>query len=833
MAEHAEAEPRGGEDRWDRRVHISNLARVTNEALVVLDAVGRVRYVDPTVRWVLGYSPDEFVSHWGPELIHPDERDLARRAFRSVADRSFASERAELRLRHGDGTWRWYEIAYKNLRNDPFTGGIALHVHDITSRRQAEEALVASEERFRALVQHSYDAVLVTDDNNVLRYVTPSIRAMFGYEPEELIGTNGFTFVHPDDRAANIALGLRLREQPGANAIHHYRIRHRDGSWRWVESSIVNLMDHPHVRGYVQSFRDITFRREAEERIRSSGERLLALVQNADGAILVLDREGQVTWAGPGAEELWGLEPGELLGERLDELIHPDERRDALRQFAKLIDSPARTTTRVEGRMRHADRSWRWFESVFTNCLDDPAVEGIVANVRDTTERVRAELRLRDSEAQLEYQATHDPLTGLPNRTLLFDRMGQAVARSRRSQGGVAVLFCDLDNFKVVNDSQGHAYGDRLLVHVGERLHNSIRPGDTVSRFGGDEFVVLAEGLRDERDAIVLAERIAEGLRHPFALDGSDVFITTSIGIAYGDDGTRTPEAMIRDADAAMYQAKARGRARVEVFDAGMRARALERHHIEHDLRSAVTGRELRVHYQPIVDLARDRIAGVEALLRWKHPTRGLLYPGTFIGIAEETGLIVPMGAWVFDQSCTQVARWRSEVPHCGELWLAVNLSASQLGDPGLADDIASVLAATRIDPRAVHIEITESVLMRDVAASAEALDRLKVLGVRIAIDDFGTGYSSFAYLRRFPVDVLKIDRSFVQDLVNGPAERAIVEAVVTLGHTLGLEVVAEGVETAAQLGMLRELGCDLAQGFHLSEVLPPDSLEQRFLDAP
>lgn len=645
---------------------------------------------------------------------------------------------------------------------------------------------------------------------------------MFGYEPDQIVGLDGFSFLHPDDVAAAIEAARGLLERPGGSSLQTFRLRHADGSYRWVECTSVNLLDHPHVHGILNTFRDVTERKKADDLVRASEERLRALLLNADGAILIADDAGRVTWASPSAEQLWGLEVDSLLGATMVELIHEDDRREIVRQFTKLVDSSPASTARLEARMRHVDGSWRWYECTFTNRLADSSIGGIVANVRDTTERALAEQAIRESESRLEYQATHDLLTGLPNRTLLFDRMEMALARSERNGTGVALLFCDLDHFKFVNDSQGHTVGDDLLVAVTERLHGAVRPGDTIARFGGDEFVVLAEDLRTEQEALVLAESISVSLEEPFALGTSEVFVSVSTGISYAEDGVPDAESLIRNADAAMYQAKARGRARSEVFDDAMRARAVERHQIETALRRAVARRQLQVHYQPLYRIDGGEIVGVEALVRWKHPTRGMLYPSTFMSIAEETGLIVPLGAWIFDQACAQTVRWQENLSGHHDLSVAINLSACQLAEPSLTDDIASVLAATRIDPGRVHVEITESVLMEDVETSQAVLDHLKILGVRVAIDDFGTGYSSFSYLRRFPVDVLKIDQSFVQGLGTDDEDTAIVDSIIGLGHTLGLDVVAEGVETEVQLDELRRLGCDLAQGFLMSRPVPP-----------
>jgi len=428
-------------------------------------------------------------------------------------------------------------------------------------------------------------------------------------------------------------------------------------------------------------------------------------------------------------------------------------------------------------------------------------------------------------EARLEHEATHDPLTGLPNRTLLLDRLEMAMGRAHRQHRPLAVLFLDLDHFKVVNDSLGHSTGDQLLSAIAARLTDHLRPGDTVARFGGDEFVIICEELSGPEEAEEIASRIAASVAESLWIGDSEVYVTASVGIALASELHHTPEQVLRDADAAMYQAKARGRSRHEVFDSRLRTRALDRLEVESALRRALVRHELRVHYQPVFDLATGAVTGVEALLRWEHPQRGLLLPAEFLRVAEESGLVVPVGSWVMRQACRQIQRLRVEVPGYDNLQVAVNLSARQIGHPYLVDELAKVLADTSVGPDTLVLEITESVLMDDVPANGETLRRLKDLGVRLAIDDFGTGYSSLAYLRRFPVDVLKVDRSFVSGLGVDPEDAAITNAVITLSHTLGLVAIAEGVESPLQRDELIRLGCDQAQGFLLGRPMNPADL--------
>jgi diguanylate cyclase (GGDEF)-like protein len=428
----------------------------------------------------------------------------------------------------------------------------------------------------------------------------------------------------------------------------------------------------------------------------------------------------------------------------------------------------------------------------------------------------------KQGERGLEHKATHDPLTGLPNRVLFMDRLTHALAWSRRHETTFAILFIDLDKFKVINDSLGHETGDQVLIEVGRRLDEALRSSDTAARYGGDEFIVLCEDIKNDQQAIRIAQRITDSLEAPLSLDSDNTFVTASIGVVVGgSDSTADPEMLIREADSAMYRAKKRG-VRCELFDNDLRARVAERREIERDLREAIDKQQFRVLYQPQVDLRTGKVVGVEALVRWDHPQRGLLAPADFLSLAEETGLIVPIGNWVLEESLRQAEEWRSARPN-SSFQISVNLSAPQHEDPSLIPNIEAALAATDTDPSNLCLEITETVVMKDVDATFKVLESLKSIGAKLSVDDFGTGYSSLTSLRRFPVDSLKVDRSFVAGLGNGDfaEDAAIVTAVISLAHNLGLTAVAEGIETAEQLAELRAMDCDMAQGFYFARPRP------------
>jgi diguanylate cyclase (GGDEF)-like protein len=449
---------------------------------------------------------------------------------------------------------------------------------------------------------------------------------------------------------------------------------------------------------------------------------------------------------------------------------------------------------------------------------EDQAYFGLVA------ERITVALENARRAAELARMAFHDTLTGLPNRALLLDRLEQALLRGSRHSRPVAVLFVDLDNFKLVNDSLGHEAGDLLLQQVGERLRAAMRAEDTLARFGGDEFVVLLEEPADAAEALGVADRLAGALRTPVELEGRPMVVEASIGVALSGPGRERPADLLRDADLALYRAKTAGKARSALFEPGLAAAAVRRLELENDLRRALERQEFCLYYQPIVELATGELAGWEALVRWQHPEQGLVPPGEFIPIAEETGLIVPIGEWVLQEACRQAREWQDQAGACRRV-MSVNLSGRQFQQPSLVDDVRHVLASAGLDPRALKLEITESVVMQDVAAASATLTALAALGVRIAIDDFGTGYSSLAYLKRFPIETLKIDRSFVSGIVQDPQDAAIVRSVIALAKTLNLTVTAEGIETPGQQARLEELGCDLGQGYLFGRPLPASAV--------
>jgi len=555
---------------------------------------------------------------------------------------------------------------------------------------------------------------------------------------------------------------------------------------------------------------------EAEFSMRTSEDRFRSLVQNSSDTTFVLAEHGVIIYASPSTASFLGREPVDLVGVRALELVHDDDRQPLEYQLTVHLQS-APVTDPIQFRMAHADGTWRYAEAVVTDLRERPSVGGYVANVRDITER-------KEAEFLLAHQALHDPLTGLPNRTLLVDRMHEAIARGVRHDGPPpVVMFLDLDRFKLVNDSLGHGAGDELLVLVANRLRAVVRASDTLSRFGGDEFVILCEGMAEQDAVLALADRTMEAFDEPFVLNGEEFHVGVSIGVAFVDDNPSVEE-LLGDADYAMYLAKSRsGHGRIQLFDQATRAFARQRVHTETALARAIERDELVLYYQPVVEVSSRRAVGVEALVRWQHPTRGLLLPAAFLDVAEQTGLIVPIGTWVLGEACRQVQHWNRSLPPDQQLGLSVNLSGRQLAEPDLVDTVMRTLADADIDPRSLKLllEVTETLLPTDHDEARQHLVDLHDHGIRLAIDDFGTGYSSLRYVRELPISIVKIDRSFVAGVGRSTQDEAIVDAVVKLATTLGLEVVAEGVETSTQFDYLRRVGCSFAQGYLFGHPQP------------
>ena len=561
--------------------------------------------------------------------------------------------------------------------------------------------------------------------------------------------------------------------------------------------------------------RDFTEMQNERVRIESNA-RLAALVRHGSDLLTIIDADSTIRYASPSHEYVLGVEASSLIGQSIFGEIHHDDLPYADGSVRRvLIDDTVRESYVV--RMRAASGEWRWIEAMITNLLDEPSVAGLVVNGRDITERKVLEEQLRD-------QALRDPLTGLGNRRLFADRMAHALERARRTPETIAVLLLDLDHFKFINDSLGHAQGDALLCAVADRLRQTLRTADTIARLGGDEFAILLENLTNAGEADLAATRVQDALARPFRLNDRDVTVRVSVGIAQADAGEATHD-LLTDADVAMYGAKNAGRGRTERYSKTMRARIAERHEIEANLRQALTGDQFRLVYQPIIDLQTGQIVAAEALIRWWHPEQGEILPDRFISVAEESGLIVDVGRFVVRRAAHDSAFFRRDARNAAAFRVAVNFSARQLLCASLVSDVESALADAGIPGSALLVELTESVLAENEQVVTDRLAAVKRLGLQVALDDFGTGYSALAYLRRFPIDILKVDKSFVSWVRRDSSDDGVTRAILAMGQSLSMQTVAEGIETTAQLDWLRALGCTHGQGYLFSRPVPRDDL--------
>jgi diguanylate cyclase (GGDEF)-like protein/PAS domain S-box-containing protein len=553
---------------------------------------------------------------------------------------------------------------------------------------------------------------------------------------------------------------------------------------------------------------------------RQSEARFQTLVQNASDVILIVRPDTTISYETPSAQRILGHDTKALEGTRFTDLLHPEDVEQALAVYAR-VASQAGSSLTAQWRVRHRQGATLYVDVVANNLLSDPTVEGIVLTMRDVTER-------KSLEEELKHQAFHDALSGLANRALFRDRLEHALARASRSRTSLAVLFLDLDDFKLVNDGFGHPVGDQLLVAVGSRVVEALRGGDTAARLGGDEFAILLEETESPDEAYEVADRVINALRTPFVIEGHEVHIRASVGIALSAAGAEKSDELLQAADVAMYAAKGNGKGRYEVYHPALQDATVDRLERTVELQRALDRGEFVVHYQPIVSLVGSQTVGVEALVRWRHCERGLLLPKEFIALAEDTGLIIPLGRWVLEEACRQAHLWQHKHGLQDRLHVSVNISARHFQHNGLVADVSRALQSSGLDPKSLVLEITESLLVQDTDAVIARMLELKMIGVQFAVDDFGTGYSSLSYLKRFPIDILKVDKSFVDDVAD-MHDGALAETIVQLGKTLNLRTVAEGIEEVPQLERLRALGCQYGQGFLFAKPLPAADMEDLF----
>ncbi|HJW81382.1 MAG TPA: EAL domain-containing protein, partial [Acidiferrobacterales bacterium] len=680
---------------------------------------------------------------------------------------------------------------------------------DITERKRAEAALIQSENNYRTLTENANVGILV---NHRGRHVFANNRllTLLGYSAEEFHQTGIKELVHPVEYDKIMERWRARQAGEPVPSVYETVFMTRDRQAVPVELTVTmtTWQGEPAGLAFVHDIRE---RLRTEEQMRKLSS---ALEQTAD-SVVITDRNGVIEYVNLGFERLTGYGRADALGQT-PRLVKSGKQGAGF--YKKLWDTILAGEVFSDVFVNRRKDGSLYYEEKTISPLKGPAgqVTHFVATGKDVSERVQAQERLQ-------HMAQHDALTELPNRALFLDRLRQSLARARWHQRLVAILFVDMDRFKTINDTLGHEVGDKLLQALAERLTASVREGDTVARFGGDEFVVLLDDVASEKDIGALAQKVIEAIIPPFVIDGQDLYITASIGVSlYPNDGEDSTT-LLKNADIAMYRAKDLGKNTYQFYSADMSARAFERLTLESSLRHAIGRNEFRLYYQPQIDTTSGAILGVEALLRWQHPDFGLVAPAEFIPLLEETGLIAPVSEWVFRAACEQLCAWHAA--GWPALRMAVNLSPRQFQAAGLAIMIERGLATVGCDPELIELEITENVLLRHAAATLDTLDALRTLGVRLAIDDFGTGYSSLSYLRRYSIDTLKIDRSFVHDVPGDPDDSAIISAIIVMAQSLKLDVIAEGVETEAQRDFLRERGCHMMQGYLFSRPLPADEL--------
>jgi len=754
-------------------------------------------------------------------LTHPDERaDLRVRYMAAV--KGLASEYvAEHRVRSRDGEWKW--ILSHGTVTERDARGHALRIigtnADITDRKRAEAALDRRLAELRLVQDHAPVMIAYFDGAQHCRYANRMYAAFYGREPEQVLGLHAREIL--GDNFARIS--HHCDYALAGYTVKYERTLKRDDGDRHVAVELVPFDGIAgQARGYYVISSDITERRRAEDLIRDSERRFRDVVEASGEYVWEADADWRYRYLSKRAESVLGHPTEQLLGRRPSDLMPPDEAQRVARWLAaNMPEGGAFTDLEHQTITADGETVWQW---VSGKAVRDDA--GRVVAYRGTGANITGRKR---HEARIEQLATRDALTGLPNRALLHDRLNHAIAAERRDHGLVATMFIDVDRFKTINDSLGHHIGDALLVQMAERLAGCVRDEDTVARPGGDEFVVVASRLHGADDAAAIARKILECLALPYVVNGHQLVTSCSIGISlYPGDGEHL-DMLLKHADTAMYHAKGAGGNAYRFFSGEMNARAVERLSLENDLRRALAQRDLTLAYQPVLDLATGRLIGMEALARWRHAERGDVSPERFIAIAEETGLIEPLGEWALATACAQARKW--QVPGRPPLSVAVNVSAGQLrSGRAFAQKVATILEHSKLDPACLVLEITESVLVDQIDSNVETLGSIAALGARIVVDDFGTGYSSLSYLKRLPIHGLKIDSSFVRDVVDDPDDAAIVGAVVSLAKSLGLTTTAEGIETDGQLRALRALGCDAWQGYLFGAAVPAREFRRRYL---
>jgi diguanylate cyclase (GGDEF)-like protein/PAS domain S-box-containing protein len=772
----------------------------------------------------MGYNPEMVRELRLVDLLHPDDASEVIKQISHVAPYPGSVIRCEFRLRHGQGAWLNVEAVFTSL-GEADLKGILLQAQDVTRFKIAEEALRFAEEKYRGIFENAVEGIYQSGTDGRFLSANPALARILGYEnPMQLIHSvkdlSKDVYADPD----SCREFRELMEREGSVKDHESRVKRRDGTEIWVsENAHAVRSAQGKTLFYEGTVEDVTKRRRTQDALQRSEERYALAASGSNGGLWEWDLQKQRMYYSPRWAQIMGMSEADLEGkpEEWFDRVHPRD-SDLLRQEIASHLSGQVPHFECEFRILHSDGAYRW---VLSRAMMRKGADGkpdrMAGSLEDITSRKRA-------EEQLMQGALYDSLTGFPNRALFLDRLRRAIQRSQKSANGqyVGVLHLDIDRFKLINDSLGHEAGDELILAVGRALEDSLHARDTLARLGGDEFAILMEGYQDLNVFPRMAERIVQRLSQPIRIRSQEVFVSLSIGIAVSERMQDHPDDLLRDAETAMYRAKSQGKGRHVVFNQGMHEFAAAHLQLETSLRRAVEREEFRVYYQPILDISTGTVAGFEALVRWQNPEKGIVNPAVFIPLAEETGLIVEIGRFVLREACRQFVEWRQRSPKLENLFVSVNLSVRQFSLPDIVDQVRTILFDTGLPGEALKLEITESVILESTNLATDKLHLLHDLGAQLSIDDFGTGYSSLSYLHQFPFDNLKIDRSFVSRMADAPERIAIVKTIVQLAKSLGMDAVAEGIETPAQLLGLRSMGCKYGQGFLFSKPVPAAEAE-------